>query len=65
MYCGDCSEATSEAMEVFSRISGVYKYSYEVSVIYIIFKLEESFFYVRLLVSKVETNGRAGMLTKS
>lgn len=55
MYCGDCSEATSEALEVFSKISGVYKYSYEVRVIYTIFKLEELFFNSRLLVFKLLT----------
>ncbi|XP_056631347.1 uncharacterized protein LOC130441613 isoform X2 [Diorhabda sublineata] len=31
MYCGDCAEATAETLDAISKISGVYKYSYEVT----------------------------------
>ncbi|CAH1179324.1 unnamed protein product [Phaedon cochleariae] len=31
MYCGECSEATAEALDALSQISGIYKYSYEVT----------------------------------
>nr|XP_023013754.1 uncharacterized protein LOC111503632 [Leptinotarsa decemlineata] len=31
MYCGECSEATAEALDVLSKMSGIYKYSYEVT----------------------------------
>lgn len=34
MYCGECAEGTAEALDAISKISGIYKYSYEVSFIY-------------------------------
>lgn len=34
MYCGECAEGTAEALDALSKISGIYKYSYEVSVIF-------------------------------
>jgi hypothetical protein len=32
MFCGQCSEETADALDVLSRIKGIYKYSYEVRV---------------------------------
>lgn len=33
MNCGNCAEGAVEPLEVLSKISGIYKYSYEVSAI--------------------------------
>lgn len=37
MYCGQCSEESADALDVFSQISGIYIYSYEVSFIFIVY----------------------------